>query len=858
MTDSPSLETWIDPALEARVVAYILGEASEFEKAELERLIAEQPELDAFAKRIRAVHGLLGEAVAPPSDTAWKLPAARRARLGPILRNPKIVPKKAAPPRKRHSLLPWLAAAALLCSGIFVLGLLSLNSTGGIESQKAESPGILASWGVQNEMAAMESEDSLSPDKYDLDRDGIAAPADGEWESSSPGGGSQFALSAVDARRGRSSSHKKLPPSPASRPTAQPSAADMFAINDRLSGSKKDETAFNANSGNSYAWRDALEKNKPMPGIGRGEGKASGIFPVTPATPTDFEITEEDKKSVSLLLGDIPLVGRLFKNKDVDGDPFAGEGEGAENESKSGYIVMDEGRKADISEFEGFVNYGDSIDQSDNKGDKKNTSLTSTLTVHDTAQAMDLVNEIVKESRKSSRFWPPEDNQQRKQLESGNAAEDPTSTFSLNVSNASFKIAAAALLERSQWPDAHSLRTEDFVNNFDYGDPAPSSGEAVICANDQAASPFLPGRNLVRISLRTGATGRASTQPLKLTVLLDNSGSMERPDRRSTVHAALTQLAGLLQAGDTVTLLSFARTPRLLADRIGGAKAQQLPKLAADAPPEGGTNLEEALDAATDAATRQFDATAQNRIILLTDGAANLGNTIPESLARKIINLRQHQIAFDACGVGTEGLDDAILEALTRKGDGRYKVLDTPEDADSDFAQALAGAFRPAARNVKVQVRFNPERVGLFQLLGFEKHRLKEEDFRNDRVDAAEMAAAEQGSAVYQIQLLPDGRGDIGDIGVRFLDTASNRMVERHWTIPYDADTPSLENAAPGIQLAATAALFAEHLKGTPIGHLVDLNQLTAPLNKLHLRFQEDKRVAQLAAMVERARLLRK
>ena len=116
---------------------------------------------------------------------------------------------------------------------------------------------------------------------------------------------------------------------------------------------------------------------------------------------------------------------------------------------------------------------------------------------------------------------------------------------------------------------------------------------------------------------------------------------------------------------------------------------------------------------------------AMSRVVLITDGAANLGNSDPEQLAQKIEQMRQGGIAFDACGVGGDGLDDEMLEALTRKGDGRYYFINKPEDADKDFAQKIAGALRPAAQNVKVQVVFNPERVGNYKLLGFEKHRLE-------------------------------------------------------------------------------------------------------------------------------------
>jgi len=197
-----------------------------------------------------------------------------------------------------------------------------------------------------------------------------------------------------------------------------------------------------------------------------------------------------------------------------------------------------------------------------------------------------------------------------------------------------------------------------------------------------------------------------------------------------------------------------------------------------------------------------------------------------------------------------------VLEALTRKGDGRYYVLDKPEDADEGFARQVAGALRPAARNVKVQVEFNPERVGGYKLFGFEKHRLKKEDFRNDKVDAAEMAAAEAGVAVYQVETKPEGKGDIGSVSVRFQNTSTGRMVEKRWAIPYSAAVPPVENAPEAIRIASAATFLAETLKGTPAGNRVELNKLPQWLAGLSQSFAADARIQSLQSMIETTRNL--
>ncbi len=433
------------------------------------------------------------------------------------------------------------------------------------------------------------------------------------------------------------------------------------------------------------------------------------------------------------------------------------------------------------------------------------------------------------------------------------AQEKAVSTFSLFVSDVSFKLARAALAG-GRWPEAAEVRIEQFVNAFDYGDPLPTRNERVSCRLEQTVHPFLQQRNLLRVSVRTASAGRSDGTPLRLTLLLDNSGSMERTDRQQTVRRAFSLLAEQLTPIDQITLISFAREPRLLADKVSGAQSKQLLELIADLPSEGGTNIEAALQLAFEKASEQQIDGGQNRIILLTDGAVNLGDADPDNLLQMVTTIRSAGIAFDAAGICSEGLNDEVLEALTRKGDGRYYLLDSLEAADGSFARQVAGALRPSAKNVKVQVEFNPERVGRYRLLGFEKHLLKQEDFRNDSVDAAEMAAAETGVAMYQFEAKSDGQGDIGSVSVRFRDLSTGQMIENRWPIPYEAGAPSPDQAAPSLRIAVAAALFAAKLRGEALGETVDLKTLSDLIAGLPDRERKAARIQQLYEMIQQAR----
>lgn len=432
------------------------------------------------------------------------------------------------------------------------------------------------------------------------------------------------------------------------------------------------------------------------------------------------------------------------------------------------------------------------------------------------------------------------------------ASKEPFSTFSLHVSDVAFKLAQTAL-SQGQWPDAAKIRIEEFVNALDYHDPLPTGDQKVACRVEQAIHPFMMQRNLLRVSMRTAATGRSQNTPLRLTLLLDNSGSMERPDRRQAVLRAFQALTQQLSDKDQITLISFASTPRLLADKVAGDQGETLLQLVENLPSEGGTNIEAALMLAREKAAEQQVAGAQNRIVLLTDGAVNLGNANPESLAKLVTGMRDAGIAFDAAGISAQDLNDEVLEALTRQGDGRYYLLDSAESIGEKFAAQIAGALRPSAQNVKVQVEFNPQRVGRYKLLGFEKHRLNKEDFRNDKVDAAEMAAAEAGVAVYQYEIKPNGTGDVGSVSVRFRDVSTGKMIENRWPIPYESNSPRLDQSEPSMQLAASAAMLAAKLSGGPLGDSVDLTLLQKMLANLPEQCTSQPRVQQLRTMIEQA-----
>ena len=433
--------------------------------------------------------------------------------------------------------------------------------------------------------------------------------------------------------------------------------------------------------------------------------------------------------------------------------------------------------------------------------------------------------------------------------------ENNFSTFSLNVSDVSFKLAAASL-ENGRLPDAASIRSEEFINAFDYRDPNATAGQPVAFASERARYPFAQNRDLLRFSVKTAAAGRAADRPLNLVLLLDTSGSMERADRVTIIREAMRVLATQLHPQDTVSVVTFARIARLWADGVSGDKAGETLSQVGGITPEGGTNLEEAMRLAYETARRHYLANGINRVVLLTDGAANLGNVDAAVLKQKVEAQRRQGIALDCFGIGWEDFNDDMLAELSGNGDGRYAFINTPEEAGTEFAAKLAGALQVAAQDVKVQVEFNPQRVTSWRQIGYAKHQLTKEQFRDNSVLAAEIAAQEAGNALYTVETKPDGIGPVATVHVRYKIPGTEEVKEHSWEVPYTGNAVALEQASAAMRLAATASAFSEWLAASPFAQEVSPDELLKTLRGVPEIYGADQRPKKLEWMIRQAKSL--
>ncbi len=427
------------------------------------------------------------------------------------------------------------------------------------------------------------------------------------------------------------------------------------------------------------------------------------------------------------------------------------------------------------------------------------------------------------------------------------------STFSLNVSDASFKLAAASL-QNGVMPDAASIRSEEFINAFDYRDPEPAPGAPIGFAWERAGNPFAHNRDLLRFSVKTAAQGRQEGRPLNLVLLLDKSGSMERADRVEIIHQALSVLASQLHAQDTLSVVVFARTARLWVDGVPGSQAGEVAQGLSRLTPEGGTDLEQAMNLAYATASRHYTAKGDNRVVLLTDGAANLGDVNPETLQKNVEANSKQGIALDCFGVGWDGYNDNLMETLSRAGHGRYGFINTPEEAATEFAGKLAGALRVAASDVKVQVEFNPNRVTAYRQIGYARHQLTAQQFRDNTVAAAQIGAAESGNALYTVEVNPAGDGPLCTVRVRFRLPGTTDYQEHAWDVPYNGTALALDQASPSMRLAGTASAFSEWLASSPYAGEVTPDQLLADLRGVPEVYGADTLPKKLEWMIRQAK----
>ena len=327
----------------------------------------------------------------------------------------------------------------------------------------------------------------------------------------------------------------------------------------------------------------------------------------------------------------------------------------------------------------------------------------------------------------------------------------PFSTFSVDVDRASYSNVRRFLMQ-GRLPPKDAVRIEELVNYFPYGDAAPSpTGAPLRVTTEVAAAPWNTQHHLVRIALRARDVDMRRAPPSNLVFLIDVSGSMNGPGRLPLVKQALRLLVNELREEDRVAITVYAGSAGLVLPPTSGAETQRI-LAALDGLEAGGSTAGGAgIRLAYDVAQRNFIAGGNNRVILCTDGDFNVGQSSDGELVRLIEDRRTEGAFLTILGFGMGNYKDAKMEKLAGAGNGNYGYIDDLLEARKLLVKEMGGTLLTVAKDVKLQVEFNPERVQAYRLLGYEDRVLRDEDFSNDTKDAGDVGAGHTVTALYEI-----------------------------------------------------------------------------------------------------------
>ena len=334
--------------------------------------------------------------------------------------------------------------------------------------------------------------------------------------------------------------------------------------------------------------------------------------------------------------------------------------------------------------------------------------------------------------------------------------DDHLSTFGMDVDTGSYSITRRYLID-GNLPPPEAVRVEEFVNTFDYNYDPPADDPFAIHI-DGAPSKFGEGKRLqlLRIGLQGRVIPAEHRKDAILTFVIDVSGSMSQENRLGLVKKALTLLVDQLRPTDKVGIVVYGSHGRLVLPHTGIEQRSTILSAINALRPDGSTNAEEGLRIGYDLAWRNASVNHINRVILCSDGVANVGHTGPDEILKEIRTYVQKGITLSTVGFGMGNYNDVLMEQLANTGDGNYAYVDTLTEAKRIFVENLTGTLQLIAKDAKIQVDFNPEVVSRFRLLGYENRRLTHEQFRDDTVDAGEVGSGHQVTALYEVKLHQD------------------------------------------------------------------------------------------------------
>ena len=436
-----------------------------------------------------------------------------------------------------------------------------------------------------------------------------------------------------------------------------------------------------------------------------------------------------------------------------------------------------------------------------------------------------------------------------------NPGVDALSTFAVDVDTASYAVTRRKLRE-GYLPPTAAVRVEEFVNYFPYDYVEPGAGFPFAVDFEAAPSPYNPRNHLVRVGIQGKNIDVNERKPVHLTFLVDVSGSMRSSDKLGLLKESLSLLTRELDDGDTVAIATYAgRTDIVLPPtpiRESNVILGALDGLSAG----GSTAMSSGIDIAYELANQTFVPGDVNRVIVCSDGDANVGSTSHSVISEQIRDYAERGITLTTLGFGNGNYQDTMMERLANDGDGNYFYIDALPEARRVLVDQMTGTLEVIAKDVKIQVEWDADQVLAYRLIGYENRDVADRDFRNDAVDAGEIGAGHQVTALYEVALVDDLDGEIATVRIRNKAPGPDSpAVERSYSLGSKAIGERFVSASSQFRIATAAAGFAEVLRGSPHMSEVSLRDvLSIAQDAQRVEYRED---AELVELIDQAAKLR-
>ena len=426
--------------------------------------------------------------------------------------------------------------------------------------------------------------------------------------------------------------------------------------------------------------------------------------------------------------------------------------------------------------------------------------------------------------------------------------DDRYSTFAMDVDTASYVVTRTFLTD-GYMPDRDSVRVEEFVNYFEQEYAAPEEGAFSITIDGSPSQFGLDTHHMIRVGLQGKTIADEDRKDATLIFTIDVSGSMDRQDRLGLVKRSLNLLVDELRDADKVGIVIYGSTGRIHLEPTSGENKQSI-KSAIDRLQSGGsTYVQQGLELAYRMAADEADPERITRVIVLSDGVANVGSTGSESILATIKDYVDEGVTLTTVGFGMGNYNDVLMEQLANDGNGTYHYVDTLAEARRLFVENLTGTLQYIAQDAKIQVEFDAETVRSYRLLGYENRDVADEDFRNDEVDAGEVGAGHTVTALYEIKINDDVSDDdiLATVRVRYENPDSGVVSEISQTVTKGDLSTEFTEAPARYQFSAVVAEFAELLRQSYWAREGSLSDVETEADRLRRILPDDSDVAEFA-----------